>query len=51
MRDTAEEYRQIREEKHNAGIPCLIIDDKVFQLDSPERAEALIEEYKLAEER
>lgn len=48
IRDTADEYREIREEKHNVGIPCLVVDDKIFALDSKEMAESIIEEYGLA---
>lgn len=49
MRDTAEEYREIREEKHNVGLPCLVIDEGIFILDSPEMAKEIVEKYKLGE--
>ncbi|MGN0663865.1 MAG: hypothetical protein ACI4L5_02195 [Negativibacillus sp.] len=49
IRDTAEEYAEIRQ-NHRAGIPMIVIDDKVILIEGPEHMQALINEYGLCEE-
>ncbi|MDO4264999.1 MAG: glutaredoxin [Eubacteriales bacterium] len=47
LRDTSPVLEGVRKE-HRAGIPCLVIDDKVFLPDGPEMVQHLIDEYQLA---
>jgi len=46
VRDTAEEFSEARE-KHFAGLPCLMIDDKILFISSGEEAETMIRDYNL----
>ena len=50
LRDTAEVYRDIRENSHRAGIPAIVIDNETILVPGPEHMEQLIEQYKLKEE-
>ncbi len=49
IRDTAPEYEEVRA-THRAGVPMIVIDDKVILLNGPEQMENLIKEYNLVEE-
>ena len=49
VRDTSEAHREARE-KHQAGIPCLAVDDQVILVKNVEHMRELIEEYQLAAE-
>ena len=49
IRDTAPEYEEVRN-THRAGIPMIVIDDKVILINNAEHMEQLIEEYKLIED-
>ena len=49
LRDTADACKEIREQ-HRAGIPCIVIDDEVIPVNSPEHMQQLIEQYHLKEE-
>lgn len=49
LRDTADVYKDIRENSHRAGIPCIVIDDDVILVDGPEQMQELIEQYHLKE--
>lgn len=46
IRDTADACKEIREQ-HRAGIPCIVIDDEVIPVNSPEHMQQLIEQYQL----
>ena len=46
IRDTSEVHREARE-KHSVGIPCMLIDDKVFITETPESVEKLIQDGEL----
>lgn len=47
VRDTAEAYRDIRENSHRAGIPCIVIDGETILVDGPEHMQQIIETYQL----
>ena len=49
IRDTAPEYDEVRN-THRAGIPMIVIDDKVILINNAQHMEQLIEEYNLIEE-
>ena len=49
IRDTAPEYEEVRN-THRAGIPMIVIDDKVILINGAEHMENLIKEYNLCEE-
>ncbi len=49
IRDTAPEYEEVRA-THRAGVPMIVIDDKVILLNGPEQMENLIQEYSLTAE-
>ncbi|MBS6517082.1 MAG: hypothetical protein KH353_02655 [Clostridium sp.] len=49
IRDTSEAHREARE-KHQAGIPCLAVDEQVILVKDAEHMRRLIEEYQLAAE-
>ena len=49
IRDTAPEYEEVRR-VHRAGIPMIVIDDKVILINDAAHMEKLIEEYNLVEE-
>ncbi len=49
IRDTAPEYEEVRN-THRAGIPMIVIDDKVILINNAQHMEQLIEEYNLIEE-
>ena len=49
VRDTSEAHREARE-KHQAGIPCLAVDDQVILVKNAEHMRELIEEYQMAAE-
>ena len=49
IRDTAPEYEEVRN-THRAGIPMIVIDDKVILISNAQHMEQLIDEYKLIEE-
>ena len=42
----ADACKEIREQ-HRAGIPCIVIDDEVIPVNSPEHMQQLIEQYQL----
>ena len=42
VRDTSETHREVRE-KHSVGVPCIVVDDKVFIVETKEYLEELIE--------
>jgi glutaredoxin-related protein len=49
IRDVAPEYEEVRQ-THRAGIPMIVIDDKVILINGAEHMENLIKEYNLCEE-
>lgn len=49
IRDVSDSHEQARQ-NHAAGIPTLVIDDKVFIVGGVEHARQLVEEYHLAEQ-
>lgn len=42
VRDTSEAHRAVREQ-HSVGIPCIVVEDKVFIVETTEYLEELIE--------
>lgn len=49
IRDTAEEYEEVRR-THRAGIPMIVVDDKVILINNADHMKQIIDEYKLVEE-
>lgn len=46
IRDTSEVH-QFARERHSVGIPCMVVDDKVFIVETPEAVEQLIKDGEL----
>ena len=42
IRDTSDTHKEVRE-KHSVGIPCIVVDDKVFIVETKEYLKELIE--------
>lgn len=46
IRDTSEVHQAARE-RHSVGIPCMLVDDKVFITETTESIEKLISDGEL----
>lgn len=46
IRDTSPSHTAARE-RHSAGIPALAIDDEVFVVGGPERAQEILKQFEL----